>query len=193
LGESSGTKSSAAGERCLSRSDRSRRASDRAGRSEANHCLKRRELNPAEADVGMVEEPTPFRREEGHGSRAAAGIWLCFSSRRRGDGTRGGSTDPKQGRSRQQPRPGRRAKASCITNELGKAGGAGESGGSGRRSEDGRDNRTLPEQRARGPRWLLEWPEAGWLIMPAAIRRRVHRRRRPCQTTEPPRVCRPGA
>ena len=34
--ESSGRKSSAAGERCLSRSDRSRRASNRAGRSKAN-------------------------------------------------------------------------------------------------------------------------------------------------------------
>ena len=28
-------------------------------------------------------------------------------------------------------------------------------------SVEGRDNITLPEQRARGPRWLLEWPEAG--------------------------------
>ncbi len=75
--------------------------------------------------------------------------------------------DPKQGRSRQQPRAGRRAKASCITNALGKSGGAGETGGSGRSSEDGRDMITLSERRARGSRWSLKWPEAGWLTMPA--------------------------
>jgi hypothetical protein len=54
-------------------------------------------------------------------------------------------------------------KASGITNVLGKAGGAIETGGSGRSSEEERDNRTLSEQRTRGPRWLLKWPEA-WLV-----------------------------
>jgi hypothetical protein len=57
--------------------------------------------------------------------------------------------------------------ASCITNVLGKAGGAVETDGSGRSSEEERDNRTLSERRTRGLRWLLKWPEAGWLRMPA--------------------------
>jgi hypothetical protein len=34
-------------------------------------------------------------------------------------------------------------------------------------SVDGGDTRTPPERRARGARWLLVWPEAGWLITPA--------------------------
>ena len=58
-------------------------------------------------------------------------------------------------------------KASCITNELGKSGGVVETGASGRSSGDGRDMITLPEQRARGSRWLLSWPAVGWLITPA--------------------------
>jgi hypothetical protein len=57
--------------------------------------------------------------------------------------------------------------ASCITNVLGKSGGVVETGGSGRSSEDGRDMITLSEQRARGSRRSLSWPEAGWLMMPA--------------------------
>jgi hypothetical protein len=56
--ESSGRKSSAAGERCLSRSDRSRRASNRAGRSKANTSRSVETLRPTEAEVGIVEEPT---------------------------------------------------------------------------------------------------------------------------------------
>jgi len=51
-GESSGTKPSAAGERCLSRSDRSRRASNHAGGSEAN-TERRRKTSPTGADVGV--------------------------------------------------------------------------------------------------------------------------------------------
>jgi hypothetical protein len=166
LRESSGRKSSAAGERCLSRSDRSRRASNRAGHSGANTDSVER-WAPTEADVGTLEEPTHCFVEEGDGGRDSAGIWTCPSSRRRGDGTRGRNADPKQGRSRRQPRPCRRAKAFCITNVLGKSGGAGETGGSGRSSGDERDMTTLSERRARGSRWLLEWPEAGWLTMPA--------------------------
>jgi RNA-directed DNA polymerase len=46
LRASSGRKSSAAGERCLSRSDRSRRANNHAGRSESEHCLTRRNEGP---------------------------------------------------------------------------------------------------------------------------------------------------
>src|SRR4030095_11514027 len=65
---------------------------------------------PTEAEVGIVGEPTHSFDEEGDGSRDSSGIWTCFSSRRRGDGTCGRSTDPKQGRSRSQPRPSRRAR-----------------------------------------------------------------------------------
>jgi hypothetical protein len=192
LRESSGRKSSAAGERCLSRSDRSRRASNHAGHSVANTDSVER-WAPTEADVGTLEEPTHCFVEEGDGSRDSSGIWTCFSSRRRGDGTRGRSADPKQGRSRRQPRPGRRAEASCITNVLGKSGGAGETDGSGRSSEDERDTITLSEQRARGSRWSPQWPEAGLDENASRTRRRVHRRRRPCQTKGPPRACGPGA
>jgi hypothetical protein len=136
--------------------------------------VKRRNLNPAEADVGVVEEPTHFRSEEGHGSRGSRGYGPCFSSRRRGDGTRGRSADPKQGRCRPRPRPSRRARTPCITNELGKSGGAVETGGSGRSSVDGGDNITSSERRARGSRWsLLSEPEAGWVPERASrIRRR---------------------
>ena len=116
---------------------------------------------PTEAEVGIVGEPTHSFDEEGDGSRDSSGIWTCFSSRRRGDGTCGRSTDPKQGRSRRQPRPDRRAKAACITKDLGKSGGAGETGGSGRSSGDEGDTITLSEQRARGPRWLLERARGG--------------------------------
>ena len=89
------------------------------------------------------------------------------SSRRRGDGTQGRSVDLKQGRSRRQPRPGRRAQTCGITSAPGKSVGVVETGGSGRSSEDGRDNRTLLEPRTRGLRWSSDCPEAGWLIMPA--------------------------
>jgi hypothetical protein len=89
------------------------------------------------------------------------------SSRRRGDGTQGRSVDAKQGRSRRQPRPGRRAQTCGITRVPGKSVGVVETGGSGCSSEDGRDNRTLLEPRPRGLRWLSYWPEADWLIIPA--------------------------
>ena len=84
-----------------------------------------------------------------------------FSSRRRDDGTWGRSTDPKWGRSRGQPRPGRRAKTRGITSHTGKSAGVVETGGSGRTSEDEWDNRTHSEQRTRGLRWLFTEPEAG--------------------------------
>ena len=89
------------------------------------------------------------------------------SSRRRGDGTPGRSVDSKQGRSRRQPRPGRRAQTYGITSAPGKSVGVGETGGSGRSSKDGRDNRTLLEPRTRGLRWWSHCPEADWLIIPA--------------------------
>ena len=92
---------------------------------------------------------------------------LRSSSRRRGDGTEGRSVDPKQGRSRRQPRPGRRAQTRGITSEPGKSVGVVETGGSGRSSNDGGDNRTLLEPRTRGLRWSSHRPEADWLIMPA--------------------------
>ena len=131
-------------------------------RAVASEHRKRREMCFRRQPVsGVLEEPTHCSNEEGHGSRDLSGHGTCFSSRRRGDGTCERSTDPKQGRSRWQPIPGRRAKASGITNVLGKAGGAIETGGSGRSSDEERDNRTLSERRARGPRWLLKWPEAG--------------------------------
>src|SRR4029450_5609633 len=83
------------------------------------------------------------------------------SSRRRGGGTYGRSVVTKQGRSRGQPRPGRRAKTRGITRQSGKSTGVVETGGSGRRSVEGRDNITLPEQRTRGLRWSSRAPEAG--------------------------------
>src|SRR5262249_59501828 len=83
------------------------------------------------------------------------------SSRRRGGGTYGRSVVTKQGRSRGQPRPGRRAQTRGITRDAGKSTGVVETGGSGRRSVEGRDNRTLPEQRTRGLRWSCRAPEAG--------------------------------
>jgi hypothetical protein len=113
-----------------------------------------------------MEEPTPCSVEEGLGERGKTG-GPRPSSRRRGDGTHRRSGDPKQGRSRRQPRSGRRAKTRRITSAPGKAAGVGETGGSGRSSEEERDNMTLSEQRTRGPRWLPNWPEAGWLRMPA--------------------------
>ena len=85
----------------------------------------------------------------------------CFSSRRRDDGTQGRSVDSKWGRSRGQPRLGRRAKTCRITSDPGKSAGVGETGGSGRSSEEGRDNITRPEPRTRGLRWLFIKPEAG--------------------------------
>ena len=89
-----------------------------------------------------------------------------FSSRRRGDGTHRRSGDPKQGRSRRQPRPGRRAKTCSITSVPGKAAGVGETGGSGRSSEEERDNITRWEPRTRGPWWSQRRPEAGWSEKP---------------------------
>jgi hypothetical protein len=78
----------------------------------------------------------------------------CSSSWRRGDGTSGRSTDPKQGRSRGQPRPGRRAQTHGITSKPGKSVGVVETGGSGRRSDERRDNTTPPG--AKDP-----WAEVG--------------------------------
>ena len=107
-----------------------------------------------------------------------------FSSRRRGDGTSGRSTDLKQGRSPWQPRPGRRAKTSGITSSPGKAGGARESRGSGHSSAEGRDNITHPEPRTCGPRWSHAKPEAGWEDKTARAGRRAEPRRRSYQTPE---------
>ena len=104
------------------------------------------------------------------GKPLGAGMYLgCLwsSSRRRGDGTQGRSVVAKQGRSRRQARPGRRAQTCGITSAPGKSVGVVETGGSGRSSEDGRDNKTLLEPRPRGLRWLSHWPEADWLIIPA--------------------------
>jgi len=84
------------------------------------------------------------------------------SSRRRGGGTHRRSGDPKQGRSRRQPRPGRRAKTRSITSGPGKAAGVSETGGSGRSSEEERDNTTRSEPRTRGLWWSQRRPEAGW-------------------------------
>ena len=72
-------------------------------------------MSPDRNRCRWLEEPTHCSNEEGHGGRAASGIWPCVSSRRRGDGTCGKSPGPKQGRSRRQPRPSRRARAPRIT------------------------------------------------------------------------------
>ncbi len=99
--------------------------------------------------------------------RKATGVWGTLwsfvprsSSRRMGSGTHGRTTDPKQGRSRGQPKSGRRAKTCRITRDPGKSAGVFETGGSGCSSVDARDNTTLAEQRTRGSRRLLERPEA---------------------------------
>lgn len=148
------------GRRETSRSDWHRRASKHAGRS-MKRTLKRRNRSPTGASVGGVEKPTRFTLGEGHGDLGEN--WRCapeFFSRRLEDGTYGRITVPKQGRSWGQPRLGRRAKTRCIISDPGKSAGVSKTGGSGRRSKDGRDNITLPEQRPRGRRWSLEWPEA---------------------------------
>ncbi len=145
----------------FSRSDRSRRASNRAGRS-MKRTLQRRngshDRSRCRVDGGA--DPLPTR---GRPMGSGEGCWRVApgsSSRRRGDGTHGRITDPKQGRSWRQPRSGRRAKTCCISSDPVKSAGVSKAGGSGRSSEDGRDNRTLPERRTRGLRWPLERPEA---------------------------------
>ena len=152
--ESSGRKSSAAGDVSPGRIGPGGRATARAVASRTP-MVSVETLARLKPMSGLLEEPTHLGNEEGDRSRDASGIGTCFSSRRRGDGTRGRSADPKWGRSRRQPRPGRRARPPCITNVLGKSGGAAETGGSGRSSVEGRDNITLLERRARGSRWLL--------------------------------------
>ena len=115
------------------------------------------------------------------------------SSRRRGGGTYGRSVVIKQGRSRGQPRPGRRAQTRSITSNAGKSAGVVETGGSGRRSVEGRDNITLLEQRTRGLRWSFRVPEAGGVDNTHRQGKRAGRRRRPYQTADLRGVCRPGA
>src|SRR5215471_11526622 len=114
---------------------------------------------------------------------------LCSSSRRRGDGTEGRSVVAKQGRSRRQPRPGRRAQTRGITSAPGKSVGVVETGGSGRRSVEGRDNTTLLEQRTRGLRWSCRAPEAGGVDNPHHKGKRAGRGRRPYQTADLRGVC----
>jgi hypothetical protein len=123
--------------------------------------LKRRNPPPTEASVGILEEPTCST--SGEGLRDLGKIWRCApesSSRRLEDGTYGRIVDPKQGRSRWQPRSGRRAKTHRITSDPGKSGGVFETGGSGRSSAEVRDNITLTERRTRGPRRSLKQLEA---------------------------------
>ena len=159
LGQARAYKSSAAGG--ISRSDPSRRASNFAGRS-MKRTLQRREQTPdGNWCRGTTEEPTPCSVEEGQGQRGETG-GPRSSSRRRGDGTCGRSTNPKQGRSRGQPRAGCRAKTRGITSEPGKAAGVSETGGSGRSSKEERDNTTRSEPRTRGLWWSPRRPEAGW-------------------------------
>ncbi len=84
-----------------------------------------------------------------------------LSCRRMERGTYGRRVAANQGRSRWQPRSGRRAKTCGITSAPGKSAGAVETGGSGRSSTDIRDNITLAEPRTRGLRWLCNEPEVG--------------------------------
>ena len=161
-----------------SRSDQSRRASNCAGRS-MKRTLQRRKHIPngnwcwvaggADA-LFCCGKPLGAGRQLGY---------LRSSSRRRGDGTQGRSVDPKQGRSRRQPRAGCRAQTRGITSAPGKSVGVVETGGSGRRSEDGRDNRTLLERRTRGLRWLFREPEAGGVDHTHRKGKRAGRGRRP--------------
>jgi hypothetical protein len=139
-----------------------------------------------------MEEPTPCSVEEGLGERGKTGVPRP-SSRRRGDGTHRRSGDPKQGRSRRQPRSGRRAKTRRITSAPGKAVGVGETGGSGRSSEEEWDNITRSEPRTRGPGWSSRRPEAGWSEKSTRDGRRAKERRRRYQTEQAWEVRRPGA
>jgi hypothetical protein len=189
---SSGRKSSAAGERCLSRSDRSRRASNRAGRSKAN-------------TGGSVE--TPPRRKPRSGSWGSRLISLMRKATGAGTHRGYGPASPPgvevmarvdgvltQSREGLGCSPDQVVGQGLLYNQCAwEVRGRGRDWRIGSHSVEGRDNITLPERRARGSRWSLEWPEAGWLITLAVIRRRVHRRRRPGQTTERSRVCGLGA
>lgn len=164
LGQARVYTSSAAGGN--SRSDQSRRASNPAGRS-IKRTLQRRKQIPNGNWCWVARGADALFC---CGKPLGAGTYLgcrCSSSRRRGDGTEGRSVDLKQGRSRRQPRPGRRAETRGITSAPGKSVGVVETGGSGRSSNDGGDNRTLLEPRTRGLRWSSCRPEADWLIMPA--------------------------
>jgi hypothetical protein len=83
-------------------------------------------------------------------------------------------------------------KASCITNGLGKSGGAVETGGSGRIAwMEGQYN----PFGAKGP-WVevvAVVARGGLADNAGRIRKRAHRRRRACQTAGRLRVCRLGA
>ena len=107
--ESSGRKSSAAGDVSPGRIGPGGRATARAVASRTP-MVSVETLARLKPMSGLLEEPTHLGNEEGDRSRDASGIGTCFSSRRRGDGTRGRSADPTWGRSRRQPRPGRRAR-----------------------------------------------------------------------------------
>ncbi len=141
------------------RSDWYRRASNHAGRS-MKRTLHRRKPRP---DRNQCREYWRSRPDRSLGKTIGVeeGLGTCTrsSSRRKGDGTYGRISDPKQGRSWRQPRSGRRARIRCISSDTVKSAGVSKIGGSGCSSEDGRDNRTPPEQRPRGPRWPLERPK----------------------------------
>jgi hypothetical protein len=126
------------------------------------------------------------------GRRDPLGYGLS-SSRRKGDGTQRRSTDLKQGRSRRQPRPGRRAKTCGITSGPGKAAGANETGGSGRSSEEERDNTTRSEPRTRGPGWSPRGgPRLGGLRNPPEGQE-GQRATKALSNWGAVEVCRPGA
>jgi len=124
--------------------------------------LKRRNLNPAEADVGMLEEPTHFRSEEGQGSRGHRGYDPAFPPgaevTARVDGVLTQSREGVVRSPNQVVGQGLRYKPMTLA----KSGGADGTDGSGRIGVDERDTITRSERRARGPRWLLlSEPEAG--------------------------------
>lgn len=157
----------------ISRSDQPRRASNLAGRN-MKCTLQRRKQIP---DCSWVRWARGADALLCCGKPQGAGRQLGYprsSSRRRGDSTQGRSVDSKQGRSRRQPRPGRRAQTCGRTSAPGKSVGVVETGGSGRSSEDGRDNRTLLEPRTRGLRWWAHCPAADWLIIPADRQEGTH-------------------
>ena len=143
-------------------------------RAVARRTLVEASKCPPEAEVGIVGEPTHSFDEEGDGSRDSSGIWDCFLLRRRGDGTCGRSTDPKQGGLARSP--DQVVGQGLLYNQsmfLGSQG-CGRDWRIGPDSVEGRDNITLPEQRARGPRWsLLSEPEAGrYRVRAGGVRRR---------------------
>jgi hypothetical protein len=171
--ESSGRKSSAAGERCLSRSDRSRRASNCAGRSKANTGgsvdtpprQKPRSGLWGSRLIRLMRKATGAGTHRGYGPASPPDVEVTA----RVDGA---LTQSREGLDRS---PDQVVGQGLLYNQCSwEVRGCGRDWRIGPDSVEGRDNITLPEQRARGPRWSrLSEPEAGrYRIRAGGVRRR---------------------